>query len=81
MEGIMNIIKIKNRTPELIASLLPIWEASVRATHLFLSNKEIENIKTYKNPLFSEEYDILYLYGLTYANCPHRIIREVFRNE
>ena len=27
--------------------MLEVWEDSVRATHLFLSNKEIENIKKY----------------------------------
>lgn len=43
----MDIIKIENRTEELVEKLLIIWEEAVRATHLFLSNEEIENIKTY----------------------------------
>ena len=43
----MNIIEIDIRTPKLLQELLNIWEDSVRATHLFLSSKEIEKIKTY----------------------------------
>lgn len=41
------MIIIKERNEELINHLLEIWEDSVRATHLFLSNDEIENIKKY----------------------------------
>ena len=43
----MQITIIKKRTPALIAQLLEIWEASVRATHLFLSEEAIRQIKTY----------------------------------
>lgn len=43
----MKIIKIKERTPLLIQQLLEIWEKSVKETHLFLSQSEIENIKKY----------------------------------
>ncbi|MGK0551997.1 GNAT family N-acetyltransferase [Enterococcus faecalis] len=43
----MKIIEAKNRTESLIEQLLPIWESSVKATHLFLSEKEIEEIKKY----------------------------------
>ena len=45
----MNIIEIeaKNRTPDLIDRLLTVWESSVRATHLFLSDSEIKHIKEY----------------------------------
>ena len=43
----MNIVEIEARTPELLARLLEVWEASVRATHLFLSGNEIEAIKAY----------------------------------
>ena len=43
----MRIYEVHNRTPELINSLLSVWEASVRATHLFLSESEILNIKEY----------------------------------
>ena len=34
-----------NRTPELVSRLLQVWEDSVRATHLFLSDAEIKDIK------------------------------------
>ncbi len=37
----------KKRTQKLIEQLLNVWENSVRATHLFLSETEIENIKQY----------------------------------
>ena len=45
----MNIraIKQSDREKGLIISLLTVWESSVRATHLFLSDTEIENIKQY----------------------------------
>ena len=43
----MKIIEAKDRTQDLIYSLLAVWESSVRATHLFLSNEEIESIKEY----------------------------------
>lgn len=38
---------MKDRNSALIEQLLKIWESSVRATHLFLSNNEIEEIKKY----------------------------------
>lgn len=43
----MNIIEVSKRTQELLQQLIIVWEASVRATHLFLSDTEIENIKKY----------------------------------
>lgn len=43
----MRIIEVKERTEILINQLLEVWEDSVKATHLFLSNEEIENIKKY----------------------------------
>ncbi|MEJ8736706.1 GNAT family N-acetyltransferase [Erysipelotrichaceae bacterium HCN-30851] len=43
----MKIIEIKDRTPLLIKQLTNVWESSVKATHLFLSDNEIENIKQY----------------------------------
>ena len=43
----MKIYEVKERNETLIANLLDVWESSVRATHLFLSEKEIESIKTY----------------------------------
>lgn len=43
----MKIIEAADRNPLLIEQLLKVWESSVRATHLFLSENEIENIKKY----------------------------------
>ena len=43
----MTIIEIKEKTITLINQLLEVWEDSVKATHLFLSNEEINNIKKY----------------------------------
>ena len=43
----MRIVQVKERHPVLIHALLDIWERSVRATHLFLSDGEIESIKEY----------------------------------
>ncbi|MCO7123975.1 GNAT family N-acetyltransferase [Ihubacter massiliensis] len=41
----MEIVEIKERTPLLLLQLLELWEKSVRATHLFLSDEEIGAIK------------------------------------
>ncbi len=43
----MKIFEVKERTTSLIEQLLKVWESSVKATHLFLSENEIENIKKY----------------------------------
>ncbi len=43
----MKIFEVKDRTEYLINSLLEVWEDSVRATHLFLSDLEIKKIKEY----------------------------------
>lgn len=43
----MKIVQIKERSPVLIQKLLDVWESSVKATHLFLSADEINNIKQY----------------------------------
>ncbi len=43
----MRIIEVKERTQMLVNQLLQVWEDSVKATHLFLSSEEIENIKKY----------------------------------
>lgn len=43
----MKITEVKERNPVLIEKLLSVWESSVRATHLFLSDDEIRNIKEY----------------------------------
>ena len=43
----MKLSEVTCRTPELIDQLLEVWEGSVRATHLFLSDSEIRSIKKY----------------------------------
>ena len=43
----MKIIEVKDRTATLVEQLLQVWESSVRATHLFLSDDEIGEIKKY----------------------------------
>lgn len=43
----MKIIEVEERTPDLINRLLVVWEDSVRATHLFLTDGEIKSIKEY----------------------------------
>ena len=43
----MKIIEVKERTAVLVEQLLKVWESSVKATHLFLSDDEISNIKQY----------------------------------
>lgn len=43
----MRITEVKERNLLLIEQLLEVWEDSVKATHLFLSDNEIENIKQY----------------------------------
>ena len=43
----MEIVEVHNRTGNLINELVEILEDSVRATHTFLANEEIEKIKEY----------------------------------
>ncbi len=43
----MEIVEINEKTSELIEQLTSIWEQSVKATHLFLSSSEIDEIKNY----------------------------------
>ena len=43
----MKIIQVKDRTLILIEQLVELWEKSVKETHLFLSEDEIESIKMY----------------------------------
>ena len=42
----MNIYELKQRT-NILSQLLEIWEDSVRATHHFLSDAEVNQIKKY----------------------------------
>ena len=43
----MKIAKVTNFTTELLNELVDLWQASVTATHLFLSASEIERIREY----------------------------------
>ncbi len=43
----MKIIEVRERPEHFIQALLNVWEKSVRATHLFLSENETINIKQY----------------------------------
>ena len=43
----MEIVEVKERNLSLVEQLLTVWENSVKATHLFLSDNEIETIKKY----------------------------------
>ena len=43
----LKIYEVKVRTPQLLERLLNIWEDSVRATHLFLTDAEVNQIKEY----------------------------------
>lgn len=43
----MHIYQVENRTQSLFDQLVVVWEGSVRATHLFLSDEEVLAIKEY----------------------------------
>lgn len=43
----VKIYEVQERKPPRLENLLNIWEDSVRATHLFLSDEEINQIKEY----------------------------------
>ena len=43
----MRIYEVEERGEGILRSLLDVWESSVRATHLFLSEQEIARIKKY----------------------------------
>ena len=43
----MNLYEVTQGEPQLIHQFTAIWEDSVRATHLFLSEAEIQTIKAY----------------------------------
>ena len=43
----MNLYEVTQREPQLIHQFTAIWEYSVRATHLFLSEAEIQEIKAH----------------------------------
>lgn len=54
----VRIVEIKERSPLLIEQLLKVWESSVKATHLFLSDNEINDIKQYV-PLALKDIPVL----------------------
>ena len=54
MKRNMVIVEISNRTEPLIEQLTQIWERSVKATHLFLSDDEITEIKKFVPDTLSE---------------------------
>ena len=43
----IRVYEVRRREAALMAQLLEVWEASVRATHLFLSEQEIRRIRGY----------------------------------
>lgn len=43
----MKILEAAEITPSLTEQLIAVWEKSVKATHLFLSENEVEEIKKY----------------------------------
>ncbi len=43
----MRILAVTDRNDTLIENLIQLWEKSVRATHLFLSQREVDEIKKY----------------------------------
>ena len=43
----LKITEVQNRSPQLVDTLLDVWERSVRATHLFLTSEQIAAIKEY----------------------------------
>lgn len=43
----MNILEVAELVPSLEEKLIAVWEKSVKATHLFLSENEVEEIKKY----------------------------------
>ncbi len=43
----MRIYKVSERNQTLVDALVDVWEKSVRATHLFLSDTEVKKIKEY----------------------------------
>ena len=43
----MKITEVKDRTEILVEQLLKVWESAVKKTHLFLSDREIGEIKKY----------------------------------
>lgn len=64
----MKIMEAIDRNPTLTGQLLEVWESSVKATHLFLSEEEIENIKNYV-PQAIQEIPYLIIAVKTSGSC------------
>lgn len=43
----MRIYEVQDRNQQLLEVLLTVWENSVRATHLFLSDEEVNKIEAF----------------------------------
>lgn len=50
----MKILEVKDITPLLVEQLIVVWKGSVKATHLFLSEEEIEEIQKYVSQALNE---------------------------
>lgn len=61
----MVIYEVEDRNEPLLAALLGVWECSVRATHLFLSDAEVKKIKKYV-PLALQSVEHLFVAGNTF---------------
>ena len=57
----MNIYELKVRKKETIKELYDIWEKSVRATHLFLTENDIKNISQYVMPALKKVENLIIL--------------------
>ena len=67
-------VETKNRTADFINRLLTVWESSVRATHLFLSDSEIKKIKEYAN--CNNKLSIQLARSLLFEEDPAQLRRE-----
>ena len=68
-------VKQPDRAPRLPA-LLQVWEASVRATHHFLSDAEILKIRTYIPQVVAHHVDAHFLHELLVVNVQYRLAAE-----
>jgi len=70
----MKIIAKKDRTPQLIDKLLKVWENSVRATHKFLSNEEILEIKSRFEEAINDDLNMPSAMGVVWETirCPKK---------
>ena len=65
----MKRIRKEDRTSLLVEQLLDVWERSVRETHLFLSDGEIEEIKKYVPAALTAVPDLIGNQYRRNANC------------